>query len=114
MNELQMLNYVSYKVILLNTGYFPFRSGWTARYPSISIACAALLVDATPGSLATPDVSYFRRTRKILIRSADVVLGLFDCLDSALFALTLSRYFWCILLLYLGLIGRVVGFFVNF
>jgi hypothetical protein len=32
MNELQKLNYVSYKVILLNTGYFPFGSWWTARY----------------------------------------------------------------------------------
>jgi hypothetical protein len=31
MNELQKLNYVSYKVILLNAGYFPFGSGWTAR-----------------------------------------------------------------------------------
>jgi hypothetical protein len=42
---------------------------------SISIACAALLVDATPGSLATPDVSALRRSRNFLIRSADVVLG---------------------------------------
>jgi hypothetical protein len=47
MNELQKLNYVSYKVILLNTGHFPLSV-------SISIACAALLVDATPSSLATP------------------------------------------------------------
>jgi hypothetical protein len=45
---------------------------------SISIACAALLVDPTPGSLATPDVSALRSSRNYLIRSADVVLGLFD------------------------------------
>jgi hypothetical protein len=45
MNELQKLNHVSYKVILLNTGYFPFDS-WVdcSISVSISIACAALLV----------------------------------------------------------------------
>jgi hypothetical protein len=114
MNELQKLNYVSYNVILLNTGYFPFGSGWTARYPClyVSIACAALLVDATPGSLATPDVSALRRSRNFLIHSANVVLGLFDSLDSALFARALSRCFWRILLFYFGFIARFVFFFV--
>jgi hypothetical protein len=106
MNKLQKLNYVSYKVILLNTGYFPFGSGWTARYPCLP----ALLVDATPGSLATSDVSVLRRSHNFLIRSADVVLDLFDSLDSALFARALSRYFWRILLLYLGFIARFVVF----
>jgi hypothetical protein len=77
---------------------------------SISIACAALLVDATPGSLATLDVSALWRSRNFLIRSADVVLGLFDSLDSALFAQALSRYFWHILLLYVGFIARFVIF----
>jgi hypothetical protein len=78
---------------------------------SISIACAALLIDATPGSLATPDVSSaLWRSRNFLISSADVVLGLCDSLDSDLFARALSRCFWCILLLYLGFIARFVGF----
>jgi hypothetical protein len=104
---------LSYKVILLNTGYFPFGSGWTARYPFIYIACAALLVDATPGSLATPDVSVLRRSRNFLIRSADVILSLLDSLDYALFARIVFRCFWCILLLYFCLIARFV-FFVNF
>jgi hypothetical protein len=80
---------------------------------SISVACAVLLVDATPGSLATPDVYALRRSRNFLIRSADVFLGLFDSLDFDLFARALSRYFWRISLLYLGFIGRFVGF-VNF
>jgi hypothetical protein len=59
----------------------------------ICIACAALLVDATPGSVAIPDVSALRRSRNFLIRSPDVVLGLFDSLDSALFDIlkTFSR-----------------------
>jgi hypothetical protein len=57
---------------------------------SIYIACAALLVDATPGSLATPEVSALRRSRNFLIPSAHVVLCLFDSLDSALFARALS------------------------
>jgi hypothetical protein len=69
---------------------------------SISIACAALLVDTTPGSLATPDVSALRQSRNFLIRFADVVLGLFDSLESVLFARPLSHCFWRILLLYLG------------
>jgi hypothetical protein len=77
---------------------------------SISIACAALLVDATPGSLATPDVSELRRSRNFLIHSAIEVLGSFDSLDSALFARALSRCFWRILLLYLGFIARFVVF----
>jgi hypothetical protein len=51
---------------------------------SISIACPALLVDATPGSLATPDVSALRSSRNFLVRSADVVLRFFDSLDSVL------------------------------
>jgi hypothetical protein len=80
---------------------------------SISIACSALLVDATPGSLATPDVSALRRSRNLLIRSADVVLGLFYSLDSSLFARALSRCIWRILLLYLGFIARFVGFFLS-
>jgi hypothetical protein len=88
MNELQKFNYVSYKVILLNTGYFPFGSGWTARYQCLypSPVPPYNIVDATLGSLATPDVSALRRSHNFLIRSADVVLGLFDSLDSALFA----------------------------
>jgi hypothetical protein len=57
---------------------------------SISIACAALLVDATHGLLATPDVSALRLFRNFLNHSVDVVLGLFDSLDSALFARALS------------------------
>jgi hypothetical protein len=115
MNELQKWNYVSYKAIFLNIGYFPFGSGWIARYPClrIFIACAALLVDATPGSLATPDVTALRGSRNFLIRSADVVWGLFDSLDSALFARALSRCFWRILLLYLGFVDRFV-FFCQF
>jgi hypothetical protein len=79
----------------------------------MSIACAALLVDATPGALATPDVSALRRLCNFLIRSADVVLGLLDSLDSALFARTPSLCFWRILLLYLGFIARFMVF-VNF
>jgi hypothetical protein len=75
---------------------------------SISIACVALLVDATPGSLAALDVSALRRSRNFLIRSADVVLGLFDS------ARGFSRCFWRILLLYLGFIVRFVFFFVSF
>jgi hypothetical protein len=69
---------------------------------STSIASAALLEDATPGSLATPDVSVLWRSCNFLIRSADVVLGLFDSLYSILFAWALSCCFWHILLLYLG------------
>jgi hypothetical protein len=80
---------------------------------SIAIACAALLVDVTPGSLATSDVSALRPSRNFLIRSADVVLGLFDSLDAALFAQALSRCFWRILLLYLGFIARFMFFFPN-
>jgi hypothetical protein len=77
---------------------------------SISIACASLLVDATPGSLATPDVSALRRSHNFLNPSAHVVLGLFDSLDPALFARALSRCFWLILLLYLGFIARFLVF----
>jgi hypothetical protein len=69
MNELQKLNYVRYKVILLNTGYFPFGSGWTARYPCLSTS------RSDSSSLATPDVYALRRPRNFFIRSADVVLG---------------------------------------
>jgi hypothetical protein len=54
-------------------------------FVSISIACAALLVDATPGSLATPDFFALRHSNNFLIRSGDVVLGLFDSFDYALF-----------------------------
>jgi hypothetical protein len=81
---------------------------------SISIACATPLVDATPGSLATPDISALRRSRNFLIHSTDVVLGLFDFLDSALFTRALSRCFWRILLLYLGFIARFVVILLIF
>jgi hypothetical protein len=116
MNELQKLTYVSYKVILFNTGYFQFGSGWTARYPCLYPSPGPPLVGATPGSLATPDVTALRRSRNFLIRSADVFLDLFDSLDSVLFARALFRYFWRILLLYLGFIARFVVFcqFLNF
>jgi hypothetical protein len=82
---------------------------------SISIACAALLVDATPGSLATPDISTLRRSRNFLIHFADVVLGLFDSLDSALFARALSRCF-CLahLALVFGLQCSICGFLPIF
>jgi hypothetical protein len=81
---------------------------------SISIACTTLLVEATPGSLATPNVSALQRSCNFLIRSADVVLGLFDSLDSALFAWALSRCFWRILLLYLASIAWFVVFLSIF
>jgi hypothetical protein len=71
------------------------------------------VVDATPGSLATPDASVLRLSCNFLIRSADVVLGLSDSLDSALFARGLSRCFWRILLLYLGFIARFVVLFLS-
>jgi hypothetical protein len=75
--------------------------------------CTAKVVDATPGSLAAPDVSAMRRSHNFLIRSADVVLGLFNSLDSALFARDLYDCFRLISLLYLGFIVRFVVF-VNF
>jgi hypothetical protein len=112
MNELQTLNFVRSNLV-----EYWVLSVWlwvdSSVSVSISIACAALLVDSTPGSLVTPDVSALQRSRNFLIRSADVVFGLFDSLDSALYARALSRYFWCILLLYLGFIARFVVF-VNF
>jgi hypothetical protein len=115
MNELQKLNYVELQSDLVE---YWVLSVWLwvhcSLSMSISIACASLLVDATPGSLATPDVSALRRSRNFLIPSADVVLGLFDSLDSALFARDVSRCFWGIFLLYLGFIARFVVFFVNF
>jgi hypothetical protein len=80
----------------------------------LSIAYGALLVDATPGSLATPGVSALRCSRNFLIHSADVVLDLFGSLDSAPFARALSRCFWRILLLYLGFIARFVFFLLLF
>jgi hypothetical protein len=110
MNELQKLNYVLQNDLV----EYLVLSVWLwvdcSLSVSISIACAALIVDATPGSLATPDVFALRRSRNILIRSADVILGLFDSLDSALIAQPLSRCFWRILLLYLGFIARFVFF----
>jgi hypothetical protein len=81
---------------------------------SISIACAALLVDATPGLLATPDVSAMRRSRNFLIRSADMVLGLFDSLDSALFVSSPFPLLLPHLALVFGLHGSICVFFVNF
>jgi hypothetical protein len=87
MNELQKLNYVHLQSDLVEHCVL---SVWLwvdcLLTVSISIACVALLVDATPGSLATPHVSALRRSRNFLIRSPNVVLGLFDFLDSALFA----------------------------
>jgi hypothetical protein len=83
------------------------------RVYRLSIACAALLVDATPGSLATPDVSDLRRSRNFLIPSADVVLGLFDSLDcsvrSSPFPLLLAP-----LALVFGLHCSICDFYVNF
>jgi hypothetical protein len=73
-------------------------------------ACAALLVDTTHGSLTTPDISALRCSHNFLIYSADVVWGLFDSLDSVLFAQALSHCFWRTLLLYLGFIAWFMVF----
>jgi hypothetical protein len=127
MNELQKLNFVSYKMILLNSGqwyenydtkqieltdtlagFYSSLLSWGPILPRwlvsdvlsslsvwfwmncslsvlIFIACAALLVDATPGSLATSSVSALWRSRNFLIHSADVVLGLFGSLGLCCF-----------------------------
>jgi hypothetical protein len=107
MNELQKLNYVSYKVIFVLSVWL-----WVdcSLSVSLSIACATLLVDVTPGCLATPNVSTLQCSHNFLICSTDVVLGLFDSLDSALFTQALSRCFWRILLLYLGVFARFMVF----
>jgi hypothetical protein len=61
-----------------------------------------LLVDATPCSLVTPDVSTLQRSHKFLIRPADVVLGSFDSLDCSI---RLSPF--SLLLAHLALVFRL-------
>lgn len=60
---------------------------------SIFIACAVLLVEATPSSLVTLDDLTLPGCRNILILFVDVAVGLFDSLIFALLALALSRCF---------------------
>jgi hypothetical protein len=109
MNELQKLNCVSYKVILLNTGCFRLVLG--------GLLAIRVYIHRLRRPTSRRDSRLARHTRCLrfaaLIRSTGVILGLLDSLDSALFARALSRCFWRSLLLYLGFIAQFV-IFVNF
>lgn len=65
---------------------FVFTSAWIWLNCSLAVyrACIGLLVEATPGSLATLEYFILRRCSNYPVRSQDVVLDKFDLVVSAL------------------------------
>jgi hypothetical protein len=105
----EWMNYKSWIIWVTKWSYWILGTFRLALGGLLTIhACAALLVDATPGSLATPDVSTLRRSRNFLIRSADVVDFLLCSIRSSPFPLLLAH-----LALVFGFHCSICDFFLS-
>lgn len=112
---------LSTKLKCLSRYFFNLSQFSSEKLKSLNTSLALSLRPSTPSdqpnhSRLAPHTwcSNSRRCRKFIIFLVDVVLSLFDYLDSALLARFLLCCFWSILLLLLRILAKFLVSFVSF